>query len=288
MNWTRRTLFGIAATGLWAQEPAVEPEVEFVCPMDPDVRSKTPSSCPRCGMKLVAGLPSFAEYRLVVTAAPRRIRPNEPAELRFRVLDPKTKQTAKLQVIHEKLFHLFVIRQDLGYFAHEHPEPQSDGSFTFRAVFPTAGAYRLGCDIYPQGGAPQLLTQTVIVPGGPARFDASLRPSPLDQPRQFGGLTVRLRTEPEEPIAGKKTMLFYEVTPGERIEPWLGAMGHLLVASPDLVDLVHTHPFLVTGPGRLQFNVIFPRPGVHRVWMQMQNAGEVITTSFDVAVRSLT
>jgi len=31
--------------------------IEFTCPMDRDVRSKTPGKCPRCGMTLVANLP---------------------------------------------------------------------------------------------------------------------------------------------------------------------------------------------------------------------------------------
>ncbi len=46
----------LVALYLRAQAPAPEPQpafVDFTCPMDPEVRSKTPGKCPRCGMTLV-------------------------------------------------------------------------------------------------------------------------------------------------------------------------------------------------------------------------------------------
>ncbi len=45
-----------------AQQPA--PPVEFICPMDPDVRSTSPGKCPRCGMPLEAGIQEPLKYRL--------------------------------------------------------------------------------------------------------------------------------------------------------------------------------------------------------------------------------
>jgi len=48
-----------------AQESAVEtqvPPVEFICPMDAEVRSQTPGKCPRCGMALV---PEHARFPIV-------------------------------------------------------------------------------------------------------------------------------------------------------------------------------------------------------------------------------
>ncbi|MEJ7609534.1 MAG: hypothetical protein WKF37_25490 [Bryobacteraceae bacterium] len=38
----------------------------------------------------------------------------------------------RFERIHEKLFHLFLVNQDLVTFAHEHPELQADGSFRYR------------------------------------------------------------------------------------------------------------------------------------------------------------
>jgi len=69
-SYTRR--LWILATGiglLGAQEP------EFVCPMDRDVHSPHPGNCPRCGMKLVAGLPMPVEYPMEFRRTHLRSRP---------------------------------------------------------------------------------------------------------------------------------------------------------------------------------------------------------------------
>ena len=101
---------------LHAQEP------DFVCPMDREVRSRVPGNCPRCGMKLVAGLPMPIEYPLDFRATPRSIPAGRDVVLKFRVLHPKTgKPVTHFETIHEKLFHLFLVSQDLEYFSHEPP-----------------------------------------------------------------------------------------------------------------------------------------------------------------------
>lgn len=283
---TRRMLAALVAAGARSrgQEPA-EAEPEFLCPMDKDVRAKGPGKCPRCGMALVAGLPDPVEYPVELRVTPRRLRAGEPVELRFRVLQPKTRRpVAKLLEMHERLFHLFLISQDLSFFAHEHPDLQADGSLVYRAVFPQPGAYRLVCDFFPEGGTPQMVPKTVLVPGG-----RSIVPvlSANMSPRVVEGVEFRLTTEPAEPLAGKKTLLFFELAGLKKLEPFLGSWAHMLLASADLVDLVHLHPVIAEGGPRMQFNVIFPRAGVHRVWLQVQDAGRVLTTSFDVPVKLL-
>jgi len=282
---TRRDWLWAAGTAAArAQEPS-EAEPEFFCPMEKDVRSKTPGKCPRCGMALVANLPDPVEYPVDLRVSPRRLTPGAPVDLRFRVLDPLTRRPGPpLLVMHEKLFHLFVISQDLTYFAHEHPELQTDGSFRFRTALPKPGVYRLVCDFFPAGGTPQMVTKTLIVPGGrfaPAALAVDTRPRTVD------GVEFRLATEPAEPLAGKKTLLFFEMAGLRRLEPFLGSWAHMLLASSDLIDLVHLHPVIAEGGPKMQFNVIFPRAGVHRVWVQVQDAGRVLTAGFDVPVRVL-
>ncbi len=263
-----------------------DPEVDFICPMDKDVHNKGPGKCPRCGMSLVAGLPAPIEYPVEVSATPRRLAAGKPATLRFRITDPHTQRpNPPLQLIHERLFHLFLIGPNLDFFAHEHPQIQPDGSFVLEAKFPTPGAYRLLCDFFPEQGTPQMVTKTLIVPGqAPANVTL---PSDLS-PKQLNGMTLAVSTEPAGPLAAQRTRLLFDLNPVDRFEQFLGAWGHLLIASPDRQDLIHTHPFLAYPErGHLQFNVIFPRPGVHRVWLQVQQAGEVLTARFDVPVRRL-
>ena len=100
-------------------------------------------------------------------------------------------------------------------------------------------------------------------------------------------MEVALVTDPPVPIAGQSTRLHFRVTPGDGFEKYLGAWGHMLVASDDLIDMIHTHPFLADGGPRIQFNMIFPRARPYRLWVQFQRMGVVNTAMFTVPVSAL-
>ena len=264
-----------------------EPPVDFVCPMDPDVHSPTPGKCPRCGMTLVPGIPDPIEYDLHLRTKPAAPAAGKPVVLEFAVSDPRdNKPVTDFLIVHEKLYHLFLISQDLQWFAHEHPVRGKDSVFRYTATFPKPGMYRTLSDFYPKGGTPQLLTKTVIVPGAPLQPMGTKLTADLS-PKTSENLTVSLKMEPEQPIAGTKTLMFFHLDPGEGLEKYIGAWGHMLAASEDLIDTIHSHPFLANGGPQVQFNMIFPRPGVYRVWVQFQRLGVVNTVKFDVPVNEL-
>ena len=258
--------------------------VDFTCPMDKDVRSKGPGKCPRCGMKLAPAIREQQEYPLQLTSKPRAIRAGEPVRLEFRVSDPSGAPVDKFEVIHEREFHLFLVSGDLGWFRHEHPEHRR-GTFVLETKLPKPGAYRLLADFYPAGGTPQLTPLTLITAGYLApQAPAALAPDLA--PKKGPNLEASLATEPPQPIAGKKTMLFFKLRPAQGLEPYLGAWGHLLAVSNDLVDAIHEHPFLASG-GDIQFNIFFPREATYRIWVQFQREGQVNTVEFTVPVSKL-
>ncbi len=253
--------------------------------MDPEVRSKGPGKCSKCGMALEAGIPHPIEYPVEVRATPSRFRPGQKMELAIRVFDPaKGEPVRRFLVIHEKLFHAFLIGDDLEFFAHEHPVLGSDGVFRLRIAIPKPGAYRLLCDFYPEGGAPQMIPRTLIF--GDYRREIPKLAADLS-PKRSVNLEAVLETEPAQPIAGKKTLLFFKLSPAEGLEPLLGAWGHLLAASDDLLDTIHTHPFLADGGPQVQFNMFFPREATYRLWVQFQRKGQVNTMAFTVPVSRL-
>ncbi|MBL8236023.1 MAG: hypothetical protein JNM66_01285 [Bryobacterales bacterium] len=251
---------------------------DFTCPMDPDVHAKLPGRCPRCGMNLIPGLPDPLEFRMRIDVLPRVPSTTRTTSLRFHFVHPKTnKRVEKFEEIHERLLHLFLISEDRRYFAHEHPELEPGGYFRFHTQLPLPGFYRVLTDFYPAGATPQLLTAPLYVQGPPGPVP------PLEAPN----LQVKLRTDPPAPIAGLKTMLFFDLAPMAGVTPWLGAWGHLLSASADLLDLVHVHPAWEPYQNRVQFNVLFPRPGDYTLWAQFQRDGVVNTARFTVAVKAL-
>jgi hypothetical protein len=281
-------LFGLVVS---AQTPALQPlpsqnpgEV-YVCPMDPDVRSNAPGKCARCGMALVAGLPDPVEYHMHLDVKPAPVKVGQPSNLTFEIHDPwKDRPVANFQVVHEKLFHMFVVSQDLQVFLHNHPTLGSDGSFHYEYTFPKSGMYRVLGDFYPDGATPQLIAQTVFVPGpGPKGAPLTRDYSPKDTEN----MAVELVTDPPQPISGQLTQMLFRVKPGEGLEKYLGAWGHMLAASDDLIDMIHEHPFIADGGPQIQFNLIFPRAHAYRVWVQFQRKGVVNTAHFDVPVKEL-
>lgn len=282
----RREFLALAATGLAvAQQP---PTVDFTCPMDPDVRAKGPGKCPRCGMTLEAKIQEPVEFHLHVTSLPASLPAGKPVELRFELLDPKSgKRATRFEIVHEKLFHLFLVSADLSFFAHLHPQWQPDGTFHLPVTLPKPGIYKLLADCYPVGATPQLLPRILTTSGYAKPISQSLTVPAQDlAPKITENLSVKLRLDPPEPMPGRKTMLFFELSPQEGVEPYLGAMGHMLAVSNDLIDAIHEHPFL-TDPGTIQFNIFFPREAVYRVWVQFQRLGVVNTAEFTLPVKGL-
>jgi hypothetical protein len=263
---------------------------DYVCPMDKDIRSDKPGECPRCHMKLVLGIPDEIEYPMELKIKPPMFRAGEKVQLQFRIADPKTsKPVDHFEIVHDKLFHMFVVSQDLQYFVHEHPVPQPDGSFFYNESFPKPGLYRVIGDFYPAGGTPQLVARTVIVPGAPGEEVPLVQPKLKPEMGVSHGQNtdVELVMDPPEPIVGLKTLLFLKFKQSDGMEQYLSAWAHMLCASDDLIDAVHDHPFIADGGPQMQFNIIFPRARTYRVWIQFQRKGVVNTVSWTIPVSEL-
>src|SRR4051794_34540379 len=136
-----------------------------------------------------------------MTMIPAAPSPGTEFLLRLQVTRPHGHGEVKLQLIHEKLLHLFLVSKDLSVFLHQHPEPQQDGSFVLRTVLPEGGMYRVLCDFYPEGGTPQMIARTMFLSGTGrvARLQEDLNVQTAEN------VKVSLRMDPEQPLAGKKT-----------------------------------------------------------------------------------
>jgi hypothetical protein len=104
-------------------------------------------------------------------------------------------------------------------------------------------------------------------------------------------MDVELIADAPVPVAGLKTTLLFRLKPADGLELYLGAWAYMLAASDDLIDMIHTHPFLPAAGGspepQVQFNVIFPRARVYRIWVQFQRKGTINTAVFTVPVAEL-
>jgi hypothetical protein len=291
------------------KKPASQTADTYTCTMHLEIRTDAPGKCPKCEMTLVPADPGIPEdFKLLMEATPKAPKPGEKVRLRFTVYNPRTGQQVKqFAIMHDKLFHLFVVSQDMTEFQHIHPDLETDGSFTIDTVLPRAGRYKIYSDLYPVEGIPQVL-QGNIATGGYAGdagdlFSSQAKLAPdTTLTKVADGVKVELRLEPAELIAGKPATLKYHLTDaasGEPIKdlvPYLGALGHTLILSEDQSDYVHSHPEELisessdrskapAGPD-ITFGALLPRPGVYRLWTQFLRGERLTTVSFTVkAVR---
>ena len=279
----------------------------YACAMHPDVMSDKPGKCPKCAMTLVrTRRPEMAEYEVKLATTPAVVKPGKKFRLSFLISHPKTRELVKeFNIVHDKPFHLFVVSQDLTYFAHIHPQQQADGGFTIETMVPKAGSYIIYCDIFPVGGMPQVAHLNLITAG----FDGDLFSSQAQlEPdkiltKTLDGVRFELTLNPPEPIGGRPATLKYHLTdektggPVTDLQPYLGAWGHTLILSEDVSDYIHSHPTemipdgvdrtKIYGGPDVSFDAFFPRPGRYRVWSQFQRQGQLITVSFTIGVRRL-
>src|SRR5262245_33716081 len=183
----------------------------WTCPMHPELRLDAPGKCPKCGMTLVPANPSvLGKYDVKVESAPTAIRPNEKVKLRFSFYEPDSgKQVSQFSPTHTKLFHLFVISQDMSYFDHIHPLMEPDGSFTIETSLPAAGNYKLYSDVYPTDGTPQVLQTAIVTAGYRSDLFASqphLAPDKVPS-KVVEGMKVDVALDPPEIIAGRSGTL---------------------------------------------------------------------------------
>jgi len=265
----------------------------YWCPMHPDVRGKAGDSCPICRMALVLAAPSdYRAYRLDVDITPRALRPQQKARVRFFVRDPHTGALVRrFEPVHERLFHLFIVSRDLEYFAHIHPTLHSNGALDVDFEVPRAGSYQLIADFMPSGGAPQLIQRSFVTAGYAGRVAEVPRLAADTADKVERGTRVKL-TLPEL-AAGREGLITFDVSdastgrPVDDLEPYLGATGHLLLASDDLEIAAHSHPVAevsTSGGPTIVFQVLFPRVATYKMWLQFQRRGEVMTVPFTVPV----
>lgn len=126
-----------------------------------------------------------------------------------------------LTATHERLVHVIIISEDIGSFAHIHPddfgaitwEMKKDTSFTLRYTFPRAGKYLIAVDT-AIGNTPVSKLVYLNVSGNPK---AGSIKKDLSHKKRFGDYEVSLTSRPERIIAGEDTVLTYTVRKKESL-----------------------------------------------------------------------
>lgn len=234
------------------------------------------------------GPPASASYDVSMAVSPTAPAAGQAATVRFRVRHDG-KPVRQFDTVHEKTSHLIVVSRDLSQFQHLHPVLGTDGVFTVSVQFPTGGAYRMFMDVTPKKGV-QLVRPFDVAVQGPPPPVAPLTPD-AELTRTVGTVTVKLMAEPAVLKKGGAMLTFHLADQGRPVndlQPYLGAMGHLVIISADGKRFLHAHPMEDSGMrsgAQVAFHTEFPAAGLYKMWAQFQRGGKVITVPFVVIVK---
>lgn len=228
------------------------------------------------------------------------IQAGNPAALAFGVREQgQVNLVRNFQLVHEKLMHLIIVSEDLSYFSHEHPEISPDGRFYLKTNFPGAGRYLLFGDFTPANGMNQVLSTSINVKGTP-RPASKLTPD-TRLTKVVDGITVSV--QPSAPLqVGKPVLLTYSLSqngkPITNMQPYLGAMGHLMAINQNGRNILHTHTVssggqvtasMATQSGpRFTYEVELAKSGLTKIWTQFQRNGRILTVPFVFNVKENT
>ena len=152
----------------------------------------------------------------------------------------------------------------------------------------------------PVGGGPQLIATPIVTAGyeGDIASDAANLTADKTWVKSVDGVTVDLRIEPAKLISGDELDVPIRFTdekteqPVTNLQRYLGAFGHAMMLSEDMMEHVHAHPeemlegtTITEGGGPdLTFHALFPKPGHYRIWLQFLRNNKLSTVPFTVRV----
>jgi hypothetical protein len=235
-----------------------------------------------------ADVPFATVYHAEFRATPEAVRAGAPVQLSFTVRDFFGKNVRALQIVHEKPMHLMIVSRDLAEFYHIHPEPAQGGVFRVSHIFPHGGDYRLFADFTPLGAGARIEPFDLKVQGAPRAAIALA--SDAGSNNAVGG--VRMALSADKPLrAGQDIGLSMALVdaktgaPIRNLQRYLGAWAHIAIVSQDLQDFIHVHPIEeAQSPSTIHTSAGFRRPGLYKMWVQVQRQDQVVAVPFVLRV----
>jgi Cu+-exporting ATPase len=203
-----------------------------------------------------------------------------------------------LNLSHEAWMHLIATRQDLGTFAHVHPQPTGrTGELRVEMTFPTAGTYVVNTEFRQRGEMADVHQRQLVTVAGDAPEPVALVAGPRTV--VVDGVEIELGGEV---VMGEPSDLHFEFTdattgePVDDLQPFLAAAGHVVIMRDDAQTFAHEHAEVEDDDGRpvfalpgqtfgpeLDVHAEFDTPGVYQLWGQFRlAAGDVVTVPFTV------
>lgn len=221
---------------------------------------------------------SAAGYTLQVS--PKTFEAGQEETFGLRILDRGGHGVRDFDEQHGERMHLMVVRRDLIHYQHLHPSLGTDGTWSVPLDLPEPGVYRAFADFSVDGEA-LTLGADLHVPG-------EMELVPLPEPTSLArvdGYEVEL--DAGTLTAGAASSLTFciaqEGQDVEELEPYLGALGHLVALREGDLAFLHVHPTGGAG-ARIMFHAVFPSMGLYKLFLQFAHEGRVHTVDFTTEI----
>ncbi|MEV6138445.1 hypothetical protein AB0L63_20765 [Nocardia sp. NPDC051990] len=179
----------------------------------------------------------FSRPPVLLTVAGGPGRAEQPGDLDLRLIDAATGAPVDDLVVHDSaLMHLLLVGPT-GRLRHLHPIRVGPGRYQVHLAAPEAGQYALSAELVRRGGGVQMIraaTGFTVSPGAATPDSASatvhLGGGDKSASTVIDGNQVTVRTT--TPVAGSPTTITAEFGDSADLQPWLGMVGHLIMAGP--------------------------------------------------------
>ncbi|QXN93976.1 hypothetical protein KV110_13490 [Nocardia iowensis] len=194
----------------------------------------------------------FSRPPVLLTVEAGTVPAGRPSDFDLVLIDAATGALVDDLLVHDSaLMHLLVVGPS-GGLSHLHPIRTGPGRYQVHMTAPEPGRYALSAELARRGGGVQMAraaTGLTVTPGG-----ASAAPQSPSAPLHLGsgdtsasmvvdGNRITVRTTAA--VAGTPTTITAEVGDTADLQPWLGMVGHLIMAGPvpeadtDIAAAVH-------------------------------------------------
>jgi hypothetical protein len=193
-------------------------------------------------------------------------------------LKDKNNHVPELEVSHEKYMHFIVVSSDLKDYYHLHPEKKGEGVYQTKVSL-ADNSYKAFVDIKPKGL--QYLVKPIEFHVGEAHHEHGDNDfvADTDFTKTINGQTVDLTPQSFE--VNKEITLNFDLKDAKP-EPYLGALGHVVVLDADGEKYIHVHP---VSNDITVFETQFDKPGIYKLWAEFKFGGQVNVYPFVIDVK---
>lgn len=191
----------------------------------------------------------------------------------------------ELAVTHTRQLHVLVVDQSLEDYHHVHPEalgPSGQWGFSFLPAH--SGRYRIFAEFVPLRTKQKVIGDVELMVLPPP--DGT---SPMSVPKRTANISLNIESSPATLSTAVENSFILKFADSVKLEPVMGAFGHMVAFDEDLSGFAHLHPKYtgaeIAERPELSFAFNTPKAGKYRLWAQVKIAGEELFYPFDITVQ---